>query len=147
MSRSTSWPPEDKICTAFEANGKLYQYRRLPFGVTNRVSAYETIIDRSISQNNLKQTHAYLDNTIIGGNDRRDHDDLNLERFLQAAAQVRFTFNETKSVIAAPQIVILGYRVSHGTITPDPEHLHHLLELPLLCGVVSRDGLFGSGRA
>jgi len=65
--------PEDKIYTAFEANGKLCQYRRLPFVVTNGVSAFQRIIDRLISQKKLKRTCAYLDN-IIGGTDRRDHD-------------------------------------------------------------------------
>ena len=122
--------PEDKIYTAFEANGKLYQYWRLPFDGTNGVSAFQRIIDRLISQNKLKGTYAYLDNITIGGTDRRDHD-INLERFLLAAARVCLTFNEAKSVIAAPQIDILGCRVSHGTIKPDPERLHPLLELPL----------------
>ena len=30
----------DKVFTAFEANGKLYQFRRIPFGVTNGVSCF-----------------------------------------------------------------------------------------------------------
>jgi len=37
--------PDDKLYTAFEANGKLNQYQRLPFGVTNAVSAFQRIID------------------------------------------------------------------------------------------------------
>jgi len=31
---------EDREYTAFEANGKLYQYCRMPFGMTNGVSTY-----------------------------------------------------------------------------------------------------------
>jgi len=39
------------------------------------------------------------------------------------------TFNEAKSVVAVPQIDILGYRVSHGLVKPDPERLRPLMEL------------------
>ena len=35
---------EDRPFTTYEANGKLYQYCRLPFGVTNGVSAFQRIL-------------------------------------------------------------------------------------------------------
>jgi len=109
---------------------RVYDNRHLPFGVTNGVSAFQRIVDRLISQNNLKRTYAYLDNITIGGTHRRDHD-TNLERLLQAAAQIRLTFNEAKSAIAVPEIDIFSYRVSQGTMKPDPDRLRPLLELPL----------------
>jgi len=99
--------PKDRVYTAFEANGKLYQYRRLLFGVTNRVSAFQRIIDGIISQNSLQCTFAYLDNITIGGTSKADYDQ-NLKRFLDAASQLNLTFNEAKSVVAVPQIDILG---------------------------------------
>ena len=37
---------KDKIYTAFEADGKLYQFYRLPFGVTNAVTCFQSIIDK-----------------------------------------------------------------------------------------------------
>ena len=37
---------DDKIFTAFEANGSLFQDKRLPFGVTNGVSAFQRCIDK-----------------------------------------------------------------------------------------------------
>jgi len=114
----------------FEANGKLYQYRRLPFGVTNGVSAFQRIINGIISQSGLQRTYAYLDNITIGGTSKDDHDQ-NLKRFLDAASQLNLTFNEAKSVVAVPQIDILGYRVSHGLVKPDPERLRPLMELPV----------------
>jgi len=123
---------EDEIYTAFEVNGKLYQYRRLPFGVTNTVYDFQRIIDRLITKQSKMNLHecTYLDNITIGGTNRRDHD-INLEIFLWVAAHVCLTFSKAKSVIAAPQIDTLGYRVSHGTIKLDPERLCPLLELPL----------------
>ena len=79
--------PKDRVNTAFEANGKLYQYRRLRFGATNGVSAFQRIIDGIICQRALQQTYAYLDNITIGGTSKADHD-LNLKRLLNAASQL-----------------------------------------------------------
>ena len=45
--------PKDREETIFEANGKLYQYCRLPFKVCNRVSAFQRIIDNMIEKHNL----------------------------------------------------------------------------------------------
>ena len=72
---------EDRAYTAFEADGKLYQCCRLPFGVTNGVSCFQRIIDSVIADNDLQQTYAYLDNITIGGFDQADHD-RNLKKFL-----------------------------------------------------------------
>ena len=36
---------EEKHYTAFEAGGKLFQYKRLPFGVTNGVPTFQRAID------------------------------------------------------------------------------------------------------
>jgi len=72
----------DRAYTAFEGDGKLYQYCRLPFSVTNGVSCFQRIIDSIIADNNLKQTFAYLDNITIGGFDKADHDGNFLRSFL-----------------------------------------------------------------
>jgi len=90
---------EDRAYTAFEADGKLYQYCRLPFVVSNGDSCFQRIIDSVIADNELKQTFAYLDNITIGGFDKADYDH-NLKMFLDAASKINLTFNDAKSVVA-----------------------------------------------
>ena len=41
---------EDRPYTAFEAEGKLYQYTQLPFDVTNDVSFFQRIIGNIIAK-------------------------------------------------------------------------------------------------
>ena len=60
-------PPEDRPYTAFEACGKLYQYTRLPFGVTNGVSFFQRLVDELIEKYKLSGTFAYLDNITVSG--------------------------------------------------------------------------------
>lgn len=121
---------EDRKFTAFEANGRLYQYCRMPFGVTNGVSTFQRIIDNLIEKFNLVQTFAYLDNVTVTGHNREDHD-RNLKALLNAARIEGFTLNESKSVYAVTELDLLGYRVSHNTIKPDPERLQPLIDLPV----------------
>ena len=47
---------EDRPYTAFEAEGKLYQCTRLPFGVTNSVSFFQRVIDNIIAKYALRLT-------------------------------------------------------------------------------------------
>ena len=70
---------EDKSYTVFEANGKLYQFCRIPFGVTNGVACFQRIIDKIIKENNLTGVYAYIDNIVVVGKNQEEHE--NLEKF------------------------------------------------------------------
>ena len=48
--------PEDKPCTAFEDAGGLYQFTRVPCGVTNGVACFQRKMDELISKEGLKGT-------------------------------------------------------------------------------------------
>ena len=49
---------EDKPNTAYDANGKLYQFCRISFEVTNGVACFQRIIDKIIKENNLTGVYA-----------------------------------------------------------------------------------------
>ena len=74
---------EERFYTAFEAGGELYQYKRLPFGVTNGVSAFQRSIDRFIKRYQLQKVYAYLDDLIVTGETIEEHD-LNLLQYLNS---------------------------------------------------------------
>jgi len=120
---------EDRPFTVFEANGKLYQYCHLPFGVTNGVSAFQRIMDGIIEHHKLKGTFAYLDNITIGGHSQQEHDKF-LSAFLEVAKNLHLTFNESKSIISVDEVYVLNCCVSHKCIKPDPERLKPLIDLP-----------------
>ena len=119
---------EDRPYTAFEANGGLYQYRRLPFGVTNGVACFQRAMDKFISDNELDATYAYLDNITICGKNQAHHDE-NLQKFMKAAKKANLTFNEDKCEFSTRSLKILGSVVENGTIRPDPDRLQPLLNL------------------
>jgi len=84
---------EERHYTAFVADGQLFQYKRLPFGVTHGVFAFQ----RSINEFNLKKVYAYLDDLTVTGETLEEHD-RNLRCLLDPAAACNLTINEEKSV-------------------------------------------------
>ena len=121
---------EDKQYTAFEARNNLYQFTRLPFGVTNGVACFQREMMKFIDQNNLNAVFPYLDNITICGKDQQEHD-ANLEKFLAAAKAKNICYNDSKSVFSTRKLAILGYVIEEGIIRPDPERLNPLRNLPV----------------
>ena len=121
---------DEKIYTAFEANGQLYQFCRIPFGVTNGVACFQRVVDEIIHKENLQATYAYIDNLTVCGNTKEEHD-ANLERFYQVAASYNFTFNHDKSEIFVTSLKLLGYLICKNELRPDPDRLQSLLDLPI----------------
>ncbi len=64
----------DKEFTAFEAQGRLYQFCRIPFGVTNGVAAFHRIMDQLVDKHGLKGTYVYMDNITVCGETQEEHD-------------------------------------------------------------------------
>ena len=121
---------EDKPYTAFEARGNLYQFTRLPFGVTNGVACFQREMVKFVEENHLKAVFPYLDNITICGKDQKDHDE-NLKEFLEAAKLKNICYNDEKSVFSTRRLPLLGYVIEEGNICPDPERLRPLRDLPI----------------
>ena len=119
----------DRKYTAFEANGRLYQFCRIPFGVTNGVAAFQRAMDNLVIEEDLKGAFPYLDNITIAGHTQEEHDQ-NVQRFLEVINRRRLTLNDSKTVKSVHFINILGYCVGNNVIRPDPERLRPLQELP-----------------
>ena len=120
----------DKKYTAFQSGLNLYQFCRLPFGVTNGVACFQRTMDNFIRDNCLEDTFVYLDDVTVCGKTKEQHD-VNLQRFLDAAKHYNLTLNENKCVYSVSTIRLLGYCISDGEIKPDPERLEPLRSLPL----------------
>ena len=119
---------KDKPYTAFEANGGLYQFCRVPFGVTNGVAVFQRQMDSFVEENSLSGTFPYLDNITICGRNQTEHDE-NLRRFLQAAKHINLTYNEEKCEFSTRKLHILGSVIENGEIRPDPKRLEPLSQL------------------
>ncbi|XP_045457867.1 uncharacterized protein LOC123668118 [Melitaea cinxia] len=121
---------KEKVYTAFEACGNLYQFTRIPFGVTNGVAAFQRTLQYIIDSEKLKGTYAYLDDVTVCGKDKQDHDD-NLRKFMKATEKYKLTLNMSKCTFESESINLLGYTIHHNVIKPDKSRLEPLTNLPI----------------
>ena len=120
---------EDRKFTAFEANGNLYQFCRLSFGLTNAVAVFQRIMNSIIRDNNLQRTYAYLDDVIICGQTKEEHD-ANLQKFLAIAESINITLNKEKCLFSQNAITYLGYFIRDGKLSPDSTRMSALDKMP-----------------
>lgn len=115
----------DRKYTAFEANGQLFQFTCLPYGVTNGVPAFQRAMNEIVKEENLTDTFPYLDNVIIGGETEEEHDN-NVENFMRVVRKRHLTLNTSKTINKVTTLNTLGYCVGNGKIKPDPERMKPL---------------------
>ena len=113
----------------FEANGKLYEFTRIPFGVKNGEAAFQQTISQFIKEQNLSNTHAYQDSVTVAGSTQLEHDH-DVKAFIDAIRRRNFMLNENKTISSVSDIKILGCFVENKCIKPDPERMKPLLNLP-----------------
>lgn len=121
---------QERKFTGFEAAGKLYHFKRIPFGVTNGVACFQRVIDRIIADEKLEGVYAYLDDITVCGKTKAEHDE-RLELFLNAAQKYNLTLNEDKCSFNKTTINLLGYQITDQRIRPDPSRLEPLKNLPV----------------
>ncbi|KRX13315.1 Retrovirus-related Pol polyprotein from transposon 17.6, partial [Trichinella nelsoni] len=85
----------DRPYTAFEAGGRLYQFKRISFGVTNGVTCFQRVMDNILPVEKLKDTFVYVDNVMICGMNQEEHDE-NLNRFREVAEKYNLRLNNDK---------------------------------------------------
>ena len=120
---------EDCKYTAFEVDGQLWEFVRVPFGVTNGVSAFQRSIDKVIKMEGLCDTFAFVDNVTVCGVTKEEFD-TNVAAFLKVREKYNLTLNDKKTVLFTTTITILGYTISYNKISPDVNRLKPLLEMP-----------------
>ena len=120
---------KDSKYTAFEADGQLWEFTVIPFGVTNGVSAFQRSIDKVIQLEGLADSFAFVDNVTVCGRTQEEHD-RNVADFHKMREKYNITLNDSKTISSVSSVDILGHTVSYNSISPDLNRLKPLLEMP-----------------
>ena len=138
----TSIDESDKPYTTFEACGKLWEFISILFRVTNGVPQFQRVMNTLVEEDGLEGIFPYLDNVIVEGNCREEHDE-NVSQFLQSIRKCGLMLNQNRTISSVSCINILRYSIGNGIIKPDPERLKPLLELPALHNAKSLKSALG----
>ena len=94
------------------------------------MGAFQRIITKIIGEDGLKGTYPYLDDVTIAGNTLEELDE-RAQQFENACKRRNMTLNEDKTVRNVNCLNILGYQIKHQHISPDPDRLKPLMDMPV----------------
>jgi len=131
-SRSAYWSipvkPEDRPKTAFSDGHRLYQFRRMPFGLCTAPSTFQRTVNLVLSPVLGKHTIAYLDDIVVHSATFEEHIK-HLNETLLLLDKAGFKLNLEKCDFAVSNFRFLGYRVTPQGFLPDPEKVKSIEEM------------------
>ena len=115
--------------TAFRTPDGLYQWKVMPFGLSNAPSVFQQAMHVVLNDLLGSVCLAYLDDIIILGRDEQEHA-ANLDQVLTRLSEHNFFCNLAKCQFALTEIKYLGHLVTADTVKPDPYKVKVLQDWP-----------------
>ena len=119
----------DKEKTSFVTRSGLYQFKVLPFGVTNGVATFQRLMDLTMAGLNYKICLVYLDDIILMSRDVGEH----CERLVMILDRLRASglkLKPSKCRLLQKRISFLGHVVTGDGIQTDPEKVRAVVQWP-----------------
>lgn len=119
-----------KQFTAFTVPGRgLFQFRRMPFGLTNSPATWQRLIDRVLAGELEQYVFVYLDDVIIITQSFEEHKRV-LWEVLEKLCQAGLVINYAKCEFCRPELRYLGYVVGEQGLQVDPDKIKCILDIP-----------------
>lgn len=120
--------------TAFVTPDGHYQYKRIPFGLTNAPAVFQRAINDILGPFRFSFVLVYLDDILIMAKTIKEAFD-RLETILRVFAVAGLTLNKNKCSFLQSEVEYLGSIIRNGELRPLPEKVKAVLEFPNLDNV------------
>lgn len=114
-----------KLCTFATPFGN-YRFLRMPFGIKSGPKVFQKMNYQNFGD--IKNVFAYMDDILVTGKTREEHDRALLE-VLNRAREKGVKFNMKKLQLAVDKVKYLGHIFSEGKIEPDNERMEAIKEM------------------
>ena len=110
---------QDRPKTAFSTRNGLYQWRVMPFGLSNAPATFERLMELVLRGLTFDRCLVYLDDVIVFG---RDFDDAiaNLSEVLKRFRKANLKLKPKKCILFRRSVSFLGHVVSKDGVSCDP---------------------------
>ncbi|UYV72300.1 hypothetical protein LAZ67_9002523 [Cordylochernes scorpioides] len=119
--------PDSRYLTAFITHMGIYQFKRLPYGLSSAPGAFQRYLSELLID--IKDVSCYLDDIIIGGSSMEDHDK-KLNQVLSRLREVNLMLNDAKSIYRQKSLKFLGHIIDDNGVHLDEELMKPLLDAP-----------------
>ena len=120
---------ESREVTAFSTGENLYQYRRMPFGVTNGPASFSRLMNIVLSGIPFHIAQAYLDDILVAGSTFEEHYS-NLGMVFDRLAQHGLKLSAEKCALFRSEVDYLGHRVGRHGIQPLQKNVEAIVQYP-----------------
>ena len=121
---------DDKLKTAFIANGLLLEWNYLIEGLTNAPAWFQRYMALYVLKGLIGDAcYAYIDDIIVYGDTWEEFIN-NLRKVLDRLSKHRVSAKASKTKIGYNEIKLLGHIVGNGKIKPNPELVRSITEFP-----------------
>ena len=114
-------------CLVINTHKGLYQYKRLPFGVSSAPAIFQQVIDQ-VTQG-LQGTACYMDDLLITGHNKEEHLK-NLEAVLKRIEEYGFRIRKVKCLFLQDSVEYLGHIIDKLGVRPSPSKVEAILKAP-----------------
>jgi transposase InsO family protein len=115
--------------TAFITRNGVYEWTRMPFGLTGAVATFQNAMNSLLSGLTWKICLVYLDDVLIFSSSFDRHLDA-LGQILQRFRESKFQLKLDKCRFGARQLRYLGFLLSEAGIQPDPRLIQKIADCP-----------------
>jgi hypothetical protein len=115
--------------TSFQFGNQVYQYKVVPYGFKNSLSAFIRALDMVLGDGLEKNVVTYVDDLVVHSVCFEDHL-RHLDTVLQKLTTAGFTINASKCSFCKPQIKFLGHVISSEALLPDEDKIKAILSYP-----------------
>ena len=115
--------------TAFVCEAGLYEFQRMPFGLTSAPSQFQRIMNKILAGYIGKFVFVYLDDIVIYSRSPEEHA-RHLRLVLRRIENAGLKLNPKKCDFCKKSVELLGYIVSDQGIAPQPEKTEAIVQLP-----------------
>ena len=114
--------------TAFVCHRGLFQFKRMPFGLTNGPAVFQRMMNHVLAPYLGKSVMVYLDDIVIFSRNPEEHEQ-HVAQVLEALQAAQLTVKLSKCEFGKPEVKLLGFVVSGEGITSDPEKTRAIAEM------------------
>ncbi|CAI7787930.1 unnamed protein product [Closterium sp. NIES-54] len=114
--------PEDQDKTALRTKQGLYEFRVLPFGLTNALATFQTLKNAVLSEFLGSFVVVYLDDIFIFSKTKEEHVQ-HLHKVFEVLRKEQLYAKQSKCEFFLPEVNFLGHVVSASGIRTDPKKI------------------------
>ncbi|PIK46429.1 hypothetical protein BSL78_16715 [Apostichopus japonicus] len=109
----------DKHKTSFTTPFGLYEYNRMPFGLSNAPGTFQRLMQACLHDQFFTSVLCYLDDILVFSKSFDDHL-VNLQRVFDRLRQQGLKIKPSKCTFFQSEVKYLGHRVTADGVRPDP---------------------------